>query len=303
MVLYIIADIILNSKKESAVFSPSAGQAAVCLCFAAYGKIIKKPAFCPPVPASVFLIRHRTKIQKQKRRAHARVAAPPTVRHMSLILFLILFVALWLLIEILSVVMKLTGLEIGKARFQIISILTHTGFTTRESELIVQHPVRRRIASILMIISYVAQVTLITLLFDMLGNASVSAVNTVVALAAVLLFIVLVTKSKYLSSHFARFTEKLLKNKIKKANSAGRIDQLLNLSPDFGIYEIIVDPDSFICGKTLREVHLKEHFIQILKIDRGSEMLDFPTADTQVHAGDRMIAYGKIDALTKMIVG
>lgn len=222
---------------------------------------------------------------------------------MSLILFLILFVALWLLIEILSVVMKLTGLEIGKARFQIISILTHTGFTTRESELIVQHPVRRRIASILMIISYVAQVTLITLLFDMLGNASVSAVNTVAALAAVLLFIVLVTQSKYLSSHFARFTEKLLKNKIKKANSTGRIDQILNLSPDFGIYEIIVDPDSFICGKTLREVHLKEHFIQILKIDRGSEMLDFPTADTQVHAGDRMIAYGKIDALTKMIVG
>lgn len=222
---------------------------------------------------------------------------------MSLILFLILFVLLWLLIEILSIVMKLTGLETGKARFQIISILTHTGFTTRESELIVQHPVRRRIASVLMIISYVAQITLITLLFNVLSDASGNIVSIAVALCAMLLFIVLVTKSKYISSRFARFTEKILKNKIKKANADGRIDQILNLSPDFGIYEIVVDPDSFICGKTLREVHLKEHFIQILKIDRGSEMLDFPMADTQVHAGDRMIAYGKIDALTKMIVG
>jgi Trk K+ transport system NAD-binding subunit len=136
-----------------------------------------------------------------------------------------------------------------------------------------------------------------------LSNASGNAVNIALALGGMLLFVVLATKSKYLSSRFTRFTEKLLKNKIKKANEKDRIDQILNLSPDFGIYEIIVDPDSFICGKTLRELHLKEHFIQILKIDRGMDVLDFPTADTEVCAGDRMIAYGRIDALTKMIIG
>ncbi len=221
---------------------------------------------------------------------------------MNLIIFIILFVLIWLLIEILSIVLKLTGLELNKARFQVISILTHTGFTTRESELIVQHPTRRRIASALMIISYVAQITLITLLFNVLTQASQNILGTAIALSIMMLFVIVVTQSKYLSERFDKVTEKLLKNKIKKMNSNGRIEQVLNLSPEFSIYELIVDTESFICDKTLQELQMKEHYIQILKIDRGSEMIDFPRADTRVLAGDRMIVYGKIDALTQLIM-
>jgi hypothetical protein len=211
-------------------------------------------------------------------------------------------VLIWLLIEILSIVLKLTGLELSKARFQVISILTHTGFTTRESELIVQHPTRRKIASALMIVSYVAQITLITLLFNVLTQATKNILSTAIALSVMALFVIVVTQSKYLSERFDRVTEKLLKSRIKKAGANGRIEQVLNLSPEFSIYEMVVDTDSFICDKTLRDLKLKEHFIQILKIDRGSEMIDFPQADTRVLAGDRMIVYGKIDALTKMIM-
>ncbi len=221
---------------------------------------------------------------------------------MSLIIFLVIFIMLWLLIEIIAIVMKLTGLELSKARFQIISILTHTGFTSRESELIVQHPTRRKIASILMVVSYVAQITLITLLFDVLTNATKDLLSISIALTVVLVIIIIATQVDSLSRRFDRFAERLLKNKIKKINSNNRIDQLLNLSPEFSIYELIVDTDSFICRKTLRELHLKEHFIQVLKIDRGSEMIDFPLADTQILAGDRMIVYGKIEALTNLIM-
>lgn len=221
---------------------------------------------------------------------------------MSLIIFLILFILIWLLVEILAIVMKLTGLELSKARFQLISILTHTGFTTRESELIVQHPTRRKVASALMIISYVAQITLITLLFNVLTQATRNAIGTVIALSVMVVAVIIASQSKYLSDRFDRITERLLKNKIKKANNGNRIEQVLNLSPEFSIYELIVDTDSFICDKMLRELKLKEQFIQILKIDRGSEVIDFPKADTRVLAGDRMIVYGKIDALTQMII-
>ena len=209
---------------------------------------------------------------------------------------------LWLLIEIIAIVMKLTGLELSKARFQIISILTHTGFTSRESELIVQHPTRRKIASILMVVSYVAQITLITLLFDVLNNATKSLLSISIVLSVVLVLILISTQVESFSRGFDRFAERLLKNKIKKINTNNRIDQLLNLSPEFSIYELIVDTDSFICRKTLRELHLKEHFIQVLKIDRGSEVIDFPLADMQILAGDRMIVYGKIEALTNLIM-
>ena len=221
---------------------------------------------------------------------------------MSLAIFLILFVLIWLLIEILAIVMKLTGLEISKARFQLISILTHTGFTTRESELIVQHPTRRKVASVLMIVSYVAQITLISLFFKVLSEATENMLGTSITLAVIVVFVIVASQSKYLSVRFDRAAEKLLQNRIRKANNSNRIEQILNLSPEFSIYELIVNTDSFICDKTLKELKLKEHFIQILKIDRGSEMIDFPKADTEVLAGDRMIVYGKIDALTQMIM-
>lgn len=221
---------------------------------------------------------------------------------MSLVIFLTLFVLIWLLIEILSIVLKLTGLELSKARFQVISILTHTGFTTRESELIVQHPTRRKIASVLMIVSYVAQITLITLLFNVLTQATRNILGTAIALFIMAAFVILVTQSKKLSSWFDQVTEKLLKKRIQKSASGDRIEQVLNLSPEFSIYGLLVDTDSLICDKTLSELKLKEHFIQILKIDRGSEVIDFPLADTRLLAGDRLIVYGKIDALTQMIM-
>jgi uncharacterized protein with PhoU and TrkA domain len=221
---------------------------------------------------------------------------------MSLVIFLILFVLIWLLIEILSIVLKLTGLELSKARFQVISILTHTGFTTRESELIVQHPTRRKIASVLMIVSYVAQITLITLLFNVLTQATRNILGTAIALFIMVVFVILVTQSKKLSNWFDQVAEKLLKKRIQKSASGDRIEQVLNLSPEFSIYGLLVDTDSLICDKTLSELKLKEHFIQILKIDRGSEVIDFPLADTRLLAGDRLIVYGKIDALTQMIM-
>ena len=220
---------------------------------------------------------------------------------MSLILFLVVFCVLWLLIEILSIILKITGLELSKARFQIISILTHTGFTTRESELIVQHPVRRRIASILMIVSYVAQATLITLLFDILYRDQKGFLNMFIVMAVVLLFIIIVTKNKYILGRFERLTEKILSKNLKNCKGS-RIDRILNLSPEFSIYEVIVDAQSPMCNKTLKENNLKDNFIQVLKIDRGSEVLDFPLAETRILHGDRIIVYGKIKSITKIVM-
>ncbi|MBT3319023.1 MAG: hypothetical protein HN948_07025 [Clostridia bacterium] len=70
---------------------------------------------------------------------------------MTIIYFGVVLIAIWLLVEVLAIVFRITGLNSQKARFQVISILTHTGFTTRESELIAQHPLRRKLASALIV--------------------------------------------------------------------------------------------------------------------------------------------------------
>lgn len=48
-------------------------------------------------------------------------------------------------IEINTVLFTFAGLKKNFARFQVISMHTGTGFTTGESELIIDHPIRRRL--------------------------------------------------------------------------------------------------------------------------------------------------------------
>ena len=67
-----------------------------------------------------------------------------------LILFIILLLAL--IMEIAATALKLTGLDIHMARFQALSALTGTGFTTKETELIMKHRQRRGIIMALMVI-------------------------------------------------------------------------------------------------------------------------------------------------------
>jgi len=116
-----------------------------------------------------------------------------------------------------------------------------------------------------------------------------------------LLFIIVVTKNKYILEKFESLTEKLLTKRVKSSKGS-RIDNILNLSPEFSIFEILIGAESHICNKTLREIKLKDNFIQVLKIDRGSEVVDFPMADTMVLNGDRIIVYGKIESITKFIM-
>jgi len=68
----------------------------------------------------------------------------------ALSLMLILVIS-FSLTRIAAVAMRLTGLPEAQARFQALSALTGTGFTTSEAELIVNYPVRRKIVTFLMV--------------------------------------------------------------------------------------------------------------------------------------------------------
>src|SRR4030043_906617 len=78
------------------------------------------------------------------------------------IIGMLIFLFVWLLILWLgSIALEATGMERAKARFQALSALTGTGFTTREAESIVNHPRRRRIATWLIFLGSVGIITFI----------------------------------------------------------------------------------------------------------------------------------------------
>lgn len=216
---------------------------------------------------------------------------------MDLLYIVILLTVLWLIIEILSIVLKITGLDLYKARFQVISMITHTGFTTRESELIVQHPLRRRIASVLMVISYIAQASLISLFFNAINNDQRKLVTIIAVLSGVALFVIMITRNKFLSKKFNRIVEKFIAGTIMKKTKSRSIDEVLKVSPGYAVYEILVSDASPICNLTLSSAKLKEQYIQVLKVDRGSETIDFPSANFIIKQGDVLIVYGKINSI------
>ena len=67
-----------------------------------------------------------------------------------------------IIVRIASTIMRLTGLPDNVARFQSLSAMTGTGFTTRESELIVNYPIRRRVLMTLMIIGNLGLVSVVS---------------------------------------------------------------------------------------------------------------------------------------------
>lgn len=80
---------------------------------------------------------------------------------------LLIIVSLSLAVNrIATVALMFTGLSKDAARFQSRSAFTGAGFTTSESELIVQHPVRRRIIMVLMFLGNAGLITVIATLMS-----------------------------------------------------------------------------------------------------------------------------------------
>ena len=80
---------------------------------------------------------------------------------MNLLLFIVMILISFIVVRIGAVAFELTGLEWSLAKFQALSCFSGTGFTTKEAELVVGNPQRRRIASVLMVLGNAGLVTLI----------------------------------------------------------------------------------------------------------------------------------------------
>lgn len=218
---------------------------------------------------------------------------------MDIIYFAVLLVAIWVIIEILSIVFKITGLDLHKARFQVISILTHTGFTTRESELIAQHPLRRKLASALMLISYIAQASLISLIFKMVTQNTRDLLYVAAFLIVFTVVFLIITRNKYISGKFNKIVEKFIARRIMKQTQKP-IGEVLKLSPGYAVYEFLVNPESFLANITLADAKLNDIFVHVLKVDRGSSTVDFPQADFLIQPGDVLIIYGKVKSIKEL---
>ena len=96
----------------------------------------------------------------------------------ALLLFSFVILVYWVIAELFTFFFRLTGLTAERARFQVTSLLTGTGFTTKESEIIMTSPRRRRLARTTMLFGYVFTVSIVSALINVfLSMKSIQAEN------------------------------------------------------------------------------------------------------------------------------
>lgn len=214
---------------------------------------------------------------------------------------LLILVILFFIVEVLAIALKITGLDIQKARFQVISIITNTGFTTKEAELITQHPTRRKIAQILMLISYVGYATLIALVVNII-QSHYNALYLIVAIVVIAFIVLMFFRNKWLGKRLEGIIERQLSSRMKREKYK-TVEEVLKLNDEYGVVEFVIEEGSSLIGRTLLDSKLTQKHIQVLNIDKGSHIIHFPKSSYSFGLGDKVTVYGKLDRIKELVMG
>lgn len=202
-----------------------------------------------------------------------------------------------MIIEIVTVLFMLTGLSEEKARFQVISLLTGSGFTTKESELITQHPTRRKLAQFLMVLGYVGFLTETSFLVNLIRSSIT--LQSILTMLIFFFVIWLIVKNKILLSSLDGLIEKIVLSTSTHKKSPGRMYKLITRAKGYGIYNIVLSEDSPLIGVSLKDSNLKPNGIIILNIDKGNEFIGFARRNYVLEPGDNILLYGKIEQVVR----
>lgn len=214
----------------------------------------------------------------------------------SIILFAVFIIVFSVIIEIFTVLFRLTGLTQEKAKTQVISLLTNSGFTTSESEIILHSKKRRKLAQITMLFGYSFSVIIVSIvvnIFFALNRTEVKNVLAAVVMALLILSILLVfMRLQSVRKGFDVMIEKI-GNKImfgKKSNPVVLIDIYSNKAMVEIFLEFI---PSFLEEVHLANSRLKENYdIQIILLKRNGKTEATVDGSTILQHGDIIVAFG-----------
>lgn len=201
------------------------------------------------------------------------------------------------IVEVASILLKLTGLDIHTARFQALSAITGTGFTTKETELIMSHKNRRQIIMVLMILGPVAMISILgSLLMSLRGEYL--AVQAIILLISLLVIINLSTNKKAIS-----FLHRVIQSMAKKKKYPRRIilEETLQLSKDYGVCELRIDKNSKFADKTLDHTNFKDLGFMVLAIERGGDLITIPRGSDKLVRDDILIVFGNVNSIKEAI--
>ena len=200
-----------------------------------------------------------------------------------------------------TVALSLTGMSREVARFQARSAYSGCGFTTREAEQAIAHPVRRQIVMTLMLFGHmgVATVAGTVVVSMMMTSQQQNWSQTITVLASGLLILMILAQSKWVEAQLNRVIQWALQ-KWTYIDTRDYVS-LLQLTTDFAVTELSVGPNDWLASKTLLELKLPNEGVLVLGVRRREgEYIGAPRADTEIKAFDSLVMYGPVERIKEL---
>lgn len=194
-----------------------------------------------------------------------------------------------------------TGLSKETAKFQARSAFMGVGFTTRESELVVNNPVRRKILTILIFLGNAGIITTISSVFFSFLSLERSETFSaeIVVLISGLIILWSLSQSHWIDKKLSRVIDWALS---RYTNLDVRdYYSLLHLSKEYRVSEIKVEENGWLKSKTLAEANLDAEGISVLGIKRPTgKYIGAPEGKTTIEKDDILIIYGRYDLINSL---
>ena len=208
---------------------------------------------------------------------------------------IVIFVS-FLVVRAAAIALMMTGMDRKRAVFQALSAFSGTGFTTKEAEFVVNHPVRRRVISWLMILGNAGIVTVIITATSSIVTSKgyMLTIDVLILLVGIYLIYRVAT-----DKGFIRRWESFIEDKFVKSHAfeEGATEDLLHLLEGYGLVRAIITENSPFIGNSLSESGLSEKGLLVLGIERGKSWIPIPKAKEAIQEGDRIVVYGPLEVL------
>lgn len=213
---------------------------------------------------------------------------------MNMIFFAVYIILIILIIEISTVLLEATGLRREVARFQAISLLTGTGYTTSESEMVINHPIRRKIASFLIVFGTISFAVILSFVISFFVTNAVHLSDLgfgVVILAASMLFL----RNRFVKGFLSRNVGLRFEKYSVHHKS---VEEVFHVDSEYVMRQFCLTDAHFrVVNVSLKQLKLANEDIKILNIKRNHHIIKNPTGSTVLLPGDDILVYGNVEKI------
>lgn len=216
--------------------------------------------------------------------------------YVSASLFALLILIYFVITEIFTMLFRFIGMPEEKARFQVTSLLTGTGFTTRESEMIISTKSRRRLARITMLFGYVFNISVVSAFINVFLSLKQSqlgsfALGLFIPLA-VLVLLIGILRIRSVKAKTNHLIEKLA-GRLMRSESENTVMLIDHIGKGSIAQVSLKSVPEQLKGIPLYKTGLKENKnILIMLVEHNDLKVEAPAAKTVFAEGDKLTVFG-----------